>query len=175
MSHTINDTRKIIATTIFVIVILFIVGEKSYAQTNPEMPPRPLAVSVNQHLSFGTFSPGLSGGTVVITANGIRQSTGSVVLLSGTPFPHEAIFEVQQNPGYQIVISYASSINLIGSNGGTINLQIGPTDKGFSFTTQTGAPFWNPVRVGGTLTIGTIATNPAGNYNGQFDVTFIQQ
>lgn len=164
-----------ICFAILIIGLMGLFNTNAKAQTNPEMPPRPLAISVNQHLSFGTFAPGLSGGTISISPNGVRQATGSVVLLVGIPFPHAAIFEVQQNPGYLIAINLSSNVQLIGSNGGTITLQIGPTDKGNSFVTQTGAPFWNPVQVGGTLTIGTIASNPAGNYTGQFDVTFIQQ
>lgn len=167
--------KAIICNAFLILGLLGIFHSKVHAQTNPEMPPRPLAVSVNQHLSFGTFAPGLSGGTVSITSNGVRQSSGTVVLLVGFPFPHAAIFEVQQNPGYLIAINLSGNVILTGSNGGSLTLQIGPTDKGNSFITQSGAPFWNPVQVGGTLTIGTIASNPAGTYTGQFDVTFIQQ
>ena len=54
-----------------------------------EMPPSPISVTVNtsQDLSFGDFSQGSTGGTVNVSSNGVRNSTGEIILLNGTVTP----------------------------------------------------------------------------------------
>ncbi len=74
-----------------------------------------------------------------------------------------------------VSIMNGPNVTLTGSNGGTITLQIGAASTGASFVTTAIPPSRTQVRIGGTLTVGTPASNPSGNYTGTFSVTFIQQ
>ncbi len=143
-------------------------------QNMPFPPPNQLQVFAVQQLSFGSFFPGSSGGTVIVSPTGSRSSTGTVVLAGGAAY--QAIFEVRLIPGRLVQIQIGPSVQLLRiGGGGMMTMQIGPTDKGTSFVTTGGHPFRNPVGVGGTLTVGDIMANPAGSYEGSFSVTFIQE
>ena len=166
-------TKKTINCVIFgLIFTLFNVSAK--AQENP---PIPVQVQVNtaQFLNFGAFTTGTSGGTVIVDWNDIRTPTGDIILLSMGQPVSAALFDVTANPGTIIQIQPQSSINLTGTNGGSITLNIDSFSTGQTFITTAGLPFTNPVYVGGTLTVGNSSQSPPGQYNGSFTLTFIQQ
>ena len=139
-----------------------------------ENPPKPIAVRVStlQHLSFGAFIQSGTNGTVTVTPEGARTSTGNIILPNMSSIVTPALFEVTALPGTLITIVNGPDSQLSGSNGGTIMLRIGDSN--------TGSPFiangeHNEVFIGGTLTVGPLMANPAGAYSGIFQVTFIQQ
>lgn len=161
------------------LVLLFVLAQlpgvqKVCAQQTPFPPPNQMEVYGVQQLNFGSFTTGTSGGTVVISPEGFRSSTSTVILMGGNF--NQAIFEIKLIPGrlVQIILGPQVPLNRIGG-GGSMNMQVGPSDKGGSFVTSGGHPFFNPVKVGGTLYVGSTAANPAGAYEGQFSVTFIQE
>ena len=156
----------------FTILMLF--SQVSSAQNTPFPPPNQLQVFDMQALNFGSFSTGTSGGTVKISPQGFRTSTGSVILMGG--FSNQAIFEIKLIPGrlVQIMLGPQATLTRIGG-GGTMTMTLDATDRGSSFVTDGGHPFFNPVQVGGTLEVGPTAANPPGEYEGQFSVTFIQE
>jgi hypothetical protein len=174
IAYNLIGTKKTINYVIFgLIFTLFSVSAK--AQENP---PIPVQVQVNtaQFLNFGAFTTGISGGTVTVTSGSIRNPpTGDIVLLSMGQPVSAALFDVTANPGTIIQIQPQSSINLAGSNGGSITLNIDSYSTGQTFITTASPPFANPVYVGGTLTLGSSSANPPGQYNGSFTLTFIQQ
>jgi hypothetical protein len=138
-------------------------------------PPRPASVYTVQSMNFGAFSQGFSGGTVIIYANGSRSSTGDVYLLMlGFSF-NPAIFEVECNPGTLVTLTNGPNATLSGSNGGSMNLQIGDSYPASPFITSVAPPGRTQVRVGGILTVGNPGANPVGAYNGSFMVIFNQQ
>jgi hypothetical protein len=140
-----------------------------------EKPPRPIAVTVNtaQHLSFGSFIQSGANGTVTVDFNGSRTATGNVILPNISSIVTPALFIVDAEPGTLITIVNGSPATLSGSNGGTLTLEVGPSSTGNPFITR---GQYTDVFIGGTLTVGSIVgANPAGNYNGTFQVTFIQQ
>jgi hypothetical protein len=142
----------------------------------PFSPPNRLQVYLVQDLSFGSFFTGTSGGAVVITPEGNRTVSGTVIVLPcspGTP----AILEVRLTPNNMVHISFPSSATLRSTGGNETMTVTGFTsDKpGNSFVTARGRPFINPVRVGATLNAGNTANHPAGNYTGSFTVTFIEE
>jgi hypothetical protein len=147
----------------------------------PDLPPRQLTVNATQELHFGTFSlqsAGSSGGTVTVDWQGSRTSSGQIILLAEAPLHQAAVFEINLCQGRSVVITYSPSIVLIGSNGGSLTLNIGPTEKGpngTSFQVNTDCSFITQLRVGGTLIIGSNGANPAGTYSGSFSITFNQQ
>lgn len=133
-----------------------------------------LEVSLVQDLSFGSFFTGSSGGTVVITPEGNRTVTGTVIALPFSPGA-QAIFEVTLVPNRMVHIAFPSSVTLrrIGGSEGMTVTGFTSDKPGNSFVTKGGHPFINPVRVGATLNVHN--ADPAGNYTGCFTVTFIEE
>lgn len=134
-----------------------------------------VSVTTTQNLSFGAFAHGSAGGTVVINPDGSRSVTGDVISLNMgfTYFP--AIFEVEAPSGTVINIVNGPDVELTGSNGGTMTLQVGNADPASPFLSTVAPPGRNPVKIGATLHVGGPAANPPGAYSGSFTVTFIQE
>jgi hypothetical protein len=160
---------------IFIFLLLNAITASLSAQSTPFPPPREIRVFATQDLGFGEFYTGTTGGSVIISPTGSRSTTGTVVLAGG--FGQPAIFIVELLPGrlVNILISPQTAVLTRIGGGETMTMTIGPTDKGTSFVTSGGHPFHNPVQVGGTLHVGNISSNPAGEYTGTFHVTFIQE
>jgi len=140
-----------------------------------EQPPRPIQVKVNtlQHLSFGSFIQSGNYGTVTVDYNGTRTASGSIILPGMYSLVTPALFEITAIPGTLITINNGSDVNLSGSNGGTLKLTIGPSKTGSPFITTGETTL---VYIGGILVVkDLLSSNPAGIYNGTFNVTFIQQ
>lgn len=155
-------------------IISFLFPKPGNSQNMPFPPPGQMQVFTVQHMNFGSFFNGSGGGQVILSPEGFRTATGNILLAAGTYF--QAIFDVRLIPGrwVQIHLGSATTLELAGG-GGSMLLTIGPTDRGTGFVTTGGHPFRNPVKVGGTLTVGNTATNPPGNYSGSFFITFIQE
>ena len=138
-----------------------------------EKPPKPIAVEVStlQHLSFGTFIQAGDFGTITVTPQQARTSTGSVIIPNMSSIVTAALFEVTALPGTLITIVNGPASSL-GGNGGTVSLTIGDSSTGSPFIARDNL---TEVFIGGTLTVGPLSANPAGNYSGTFTVTFIQQ
>jgi Domain of unknown function (DUF4402) len=139
-----------------------------------EKPPKPITVAVDvyQYLEFGTVIQAGSYGTVYISKTGSRSVSGSVYEKSSTFTP--ALFFVTALPGTLITISSITSLGL--KNG----LNILPLSIDKNIDTSSGSQFicttgTTSVYVGGTLTVNSLITNPAGQYTGTFTITFIQQ
>jgi hypothetical protein len=147
----------------------------------PDLPPRQITVNATQELHFGTFSlqdAGSSGGTVTVDWQGSRTATGQIILLPNAPLYQAAIFEINLCQGRSVVITYSPTTVLNGSNGGSLTLNIGPTERGSngtSFQVDTDCSFITQLRVGGSLIVGSNGANPAGSYSGSFSITFNQQ
>ena len=159
-----------------VIMSLFFYGPLS-CSFGQEAPPRPITVYVNpaQGLNFGAFTQGVTGGTVIIYPTGVRSTTGDVLQLpSGIPFS-PAIFEVEANVGTVVSIINGPDVQLNGSNGGSMLLQLGGSSTGSPFITTIPPPARTEVRIGGTLFVGSQLANPGGEYSGTFMVTFVQE
>ena len=148
--------------------------------TQPSLPNRSVNVTATQAIYFGAFcleTAGSSGGTVQLDWQGNRSSTGQIVLLNSDMY-YPAIFEIQLCQGRNVIITYSPTTILNGSNGGSLTLNIGPTEKGgngASFEVNNDCNFVTRLRVGGTLIVGNNSANPGGNYTGSFSITFNQQ
>jgi len=147
----------------------------AYSVKAQEEPPRPMQVSTYQHLSFGAFINGNSGGTVTIEPGGSRSVTGDIIpVFLGAQY-HPAIFEVEANPGIVINILNGPDAVLSGSNGGSLVLHIGSSLPLSPFINTTKPPFRTQIMIGGTITVGNSLANPPGDYTGEFFITFIQE
>jgi len=170
-----NITIGFYQITVFVFFFIGGIFNDVFAQGSPFPPPREIRVFATQELSFGDFFTGSAGGSVIISPTGSRSAAGTVVLAGGLGQP--AIFIVELLPGrlVNIMISPQTATLTRIAGGETMTMSIGPTDKGTSFVTSAGHPFRTPVQIGGILHVGSIASNPAGEYTGTFNVTFIQE
>ncbi len=143
--------------------------------------PCSITADAAQPLNFGSFclkNSGSSGGTITVGWDGSRTSTGDVILINNGEIASPAIFEVSLCPGRDVTITYPPIAILNGGNGGSLILNIGPTEKGESGSTfrVSDAPgFLTQLRVGGTLNIGPNTSNLGGNYNVSFTIAFNQQ
>lgn len=157
---------------VFSIVTLFFISFSVHAQ---EDPPRPMQVTTFQNLSFGAFIQGNTGGQVVVDPIGSRSLTGDLipVFLGYQVYP--AIFEVEALPGSIITIINGPDVVLTGNHGGTLHLHLGASIPSSPFINTINPPFKTQIRIGGTLTVGTMLNNPSGDYIGYFSVTFVQQ
>lgn len=140
------------------------------------LPPRPIVVTVNnsQPLAFGAFSPGASGGSVIVNTNYTRSGSGTVVLFNlGYSFA-PAMLYVRGNRGTVVTVTLSPTV-LTGSNGGSMTLIPGPVLPASPFVITVPFQQTTEVLVGGRLNVGPIGSNPAGNYSGTFSITFNQQ
>lgn len=162
--------RKLIGP-FFLLAFLLIFHSQVKAQ---EKPPRPITVTVStaQHLRFGSFIQAGVHGTVTVTYDGFRTSTGSIILPNMSSIVSPALFIVDAEPGTHITILNGPTATLTGSNGGTITLELGNSNVQNSFVTNSQ---YTEVFIGGTLTIGSLMANPGGFYSGSFQVMFIQE
>ena len=165
-------------TEILLLLLSLFIVSAAKAQGFPENPPIPVKVEVRntRFLNFGSFTTGVSGGTVTVDQHGMRSATGDVFLLNlGSP-SISALFDVTANPGTLISITIPSNFKLQGDggNGGEIELEINSNliSPGQYFISTAIPPMTNEVEVGGTLHIGNEAQNPAGYYSGSFSLIF---
>jgi len=140
-----------------------------------EMPPRPVSVSFIRNLSFGAFSQGVGGGSVIIDPAGLRNSVGDIILVSLGYTYYPAIFQIEGNPGTVIHYLAGSAAVLTGNNGGTMTMNLGSTEPPTPFVLPYSGGGTLEVYLGGTLTVGNPLSNPPGDYSGSFVVMFIQE
>lgn len=178
MEAIVINKKQWIIKTLLVMVLGFI-SICSFAQIDPtdSIPGDPGALSVYtiQNMSFGAFSNGGTGGTVIISTNGTRSVTGNVVPLNlGTTY-FQAIFDIDAPIGSIVSILNGSDATLTGSNGGSMSMHISDSDPPSPFIIIVSQPTRTQVSIGGTLTVGSPVANPPGTYNGTFYITFNQE
>jgi hypothetical protein len=137
--------------------------------------PGGLTIYPVQNLSFGAFTIGASGGTVVISTSGVRSTTGTIVPLNMGSLYFPAIFDIDGPQGSIISIINGADATLTGSNGGSLSLHIGSSNPVSPFIITVAQPTRTQINIGGTLTVGNSAANPPGNYTGTFYITFNQE
>jgi hypothetical protein len=140
-----------------------------------EMPPRPVGLGIIQNLAFGAFSLGGTGGAVTITPYGSRIGTGGVILIGLGYAYFPAIFTLEGNPGTIMHPLNGPDAILYGSNGGTLTMHLGDSFPGDPIILNVAPPGQMQIFVGGTLLVGSAASNPPGYYTGSFSIMFIQE
>lgn len=131
-----------------------------------------LTATETAQLNFGRFSPGVAGGEVIISPDGLKSAQGSVMLSGGSSSPGQftitgapdATFSIQLPEGpvellhlgsnQTMTVNEWTSNPLAGNSSGTLN-------EGFEI-----------VSVGASLVVGSIENNPVGIYTGSFSLTF---
>lgn len=168
--------------THFKLVFLIILFSAGFICGQPILPQRTITVSATQNLSFGLFFDASgNGGTITVDWQGIRTNTGGIYPIPSSAVS-PAIFEIKLCQGRTVNIMYPESTTLTDSNGFSLRLDIGPTEKGASgaiFATENNCNFITLLRVGGTLHIPPNApfnsARPFDSFTGSFPIYFEQQ
>ena len=126
-------------------------------------------------ISFGTFYPGKMGGEVYMHPSGMRESTGSVILLPNKTTFMPAIFEIRAPSQTMIQVIYQTEVRLTGNEGGYLIFRPGPVDNGNPFITPPNSETGFLLTMGGVLELGPIDQNPSGNYSGSFHITLVNE
>jgi hypothetical protein len=158
--------------------LLFCVTRITYAQTPTDIiPGDPGGIYVYnlQNLSFGTFTLGKDGGSVIIDPNGLRSSTGDIVLFNLGEQHYSAVFEIEAPPGVVISVLKGQDVYLRGSNGGTALLKLGDSYPVTPFVSMIPPPGRTQINFGGTLIINESLNTVSGTYTGNFYITFNQE
>lgn len=143
-----------------------------------EKPPRPVTVKVStaQHLNFGTIIPiSEAGGSLEVYYDNSSIKSGDILQLRAYEC-RSALFIVDSEPGVLINIVYPDDSPQLSNGNNHLQLHLSTpyidNRPAFQFVTRSTTTY---VFIGGTLTVGSMVANPAGSYNGEFQVTFIQQ
>jgi hypothetical protein len=170
----------LLVSTLFMLFNSIVKGQDNA----PPLPQRTATATVTQNLSFGDIcvEPTSTGGNVTVDYTGSRSFTGDVYLLNlGYPV-EQAILEFHLCPGRSVKVLFNPLVQL--TNGSyhmnlAINrLRIGTTlitASGQSFFSNKGCNDTHYIEVGGTLTVGNLLSNPAGEYTGSFSITLAQE
>jgi hypothetical protein len=134
--------------------------------------------AVLQGLHFGTFTVQCPGNcnTLKVEWDGKRSCSGGIILLPAAPVAHPAEFEIWLPFGRNVVITYSQNAILTGKNGETLQLDLGPTDKGehpVLSSPGNDLTVTIPLKMGGTLHIPANAS--PGVYTGEFEVSLHQE
>jgi len=175
MSPLPTNIKQWIMKTLLVTALGFI-SIATFAQGDPTdtIPGDPGGITVYnvQNMSFGAFSHGNSGGSIIISNSGSRSVTGDVVPLNLGSLYFHSIFDIDAPFGSIVSIQNGSDATLTGSNGGSMSMSLGNSDPGSPFIVTVSQPTRTAVNIGGTLTVGTPVANPPGTYTGTFYITF---
>lgn len=130
-----------------------------------------LTAQENQPLSFGRFSPEATGGSIVISPDGIRQSTGEVIP-TGVGFGPASFFVTGQLQAQFEVILPTGPVYIF-REGGNESMAV------LDFTLDNESGIWvledgtRVVNLGATLEVGSMEQNPTGMYSGTYSIIFL--
>jgi len=121
---------------------------------------------------FGVFYPGYTGGSITLSEDGMRTSTGTVVILhQGIVGP--AVFEITTAASTMIQLNYENEIHLTSSTGASLLLVPGELSRGNPFISPPDAESGFMVTLGGTIEISGSTQNPPGEYSGTLQVSIV--
>lgn len=157
----------------YLVIFTLLLTIPAIAQEHPPKPITVISVANLDFLRFGTFIQNGTLGTIVVDPEGFRNVYSSCIDPHINSGVSAAQFEVTSLPGTLINLQFTpSTLDRIGGTITPLALD--------NFTSIPNSPFVTTgekmiVKVGGTLTVQSLAANPSGNYSGTFTVTFIQQ
>lgn len=152
------------------LVIIIFIGSPLWAQIKIN--------AADPGLAFGSFATGSTGGTVVVSPEGNRSVSGTIIKLANSPVS-AAVFEITVNGKAKgnILFNFPKSAQLtqLGGTGSMAITEFTSDVPGSIWDTTGGPPRNYTVNVGATLIVQNSMVNPPGDYIGTFTVTFINQ
>ena len=130
-----------------------------------------LSANEDEPLNFGRFTTGSSGGSVIISPDGLRAVRGTVMPAGGGFSPGR--FLVSGAPGASFTISLPDEETLLvhqqSGNTMQVNGWLSDPPPGDAANLADGS---RVVSIGATLNMGNMSENPVGIYSGTFVLTF---
>lgn len=166
----------IMVMTYFQFIQCYVYGQTSSTVTNIGIDAKVIApISASNtgstNLNFGTISRSSVAGTVIITADGQRSSTGGVSILTSSLFT-AAPFAVsgENSAGFNLTLPDNDDVKMT-RTGGTEEMEVTnfTHNSGLVLSSSGAATF----SVGATLNLD--ADQVAGDYTGSFNVTIAYQ
>jgi hypothetical protein len=122
--------------------------------------------------NFGAFYPGKFGGSIEINKDGLRSSTGSVILLNSESNASAAVFEIKCPSNTLIHLVINSRIELRGESGETIICELLIPEQPH-FVSPNNAETGFLYRVGAKLNIQDASFESTGRYFGRITVFIV--
>lgn len=130
-----------------------------------------LAANEDEALNFGRFTPGLNGGALTISPDGLRSVSGTVMPAGGAHSPGRFLilgaagssFTITLPPG-ETILRHSESDNTM-----VVSKWVSDPSPGDAANLADGS---RVVSIGATLEIGNMEENPVGIYSGNFLLTF---
>lgn len=153
------------------LVALFLAGQPLSAQTYGKYGE----FTVQGDLQFGGFYVNGNGGTITISTNGARTSTGSLIFLPNYPYRQAQYrYECTHWIGHTVNFkATATPLTRVGG-GGQMALTVKSDPSGWTWV----GPLtfrYTTIKIGGTLIVGPLSANPPGVYQGFIYITDIGQ
>ena len=131
-----------------------------------------LTATETSQLNFGKFSPDVHGGQVSVTPEGMRSTSGTVILGGGTA--RSGIFYITGTPDALFSIQLPNGPAVLSEKNSGKTMQVDnwvtyPQAGSGTGILVNGQQF---VYLGATLNVGSLIDNPAGMYSGAFSLTF---
>lgn len=133
----------------------------------------PFMVVETEQMGFGRFVSEMSGGTIRLSPQGDRVTTGTILLLSDQVVP--SVFLLNGSPGNLVTLNLPDSpIQLMHENGNqTLTVDQFTSDVPIGGRNLSQGDGRIEVKVGATLYVGNWASNPPGSYTGTYDAVFM--
>jgi hypothetical protein len=129
------------------------------------------AITEVRQLSFGQFTPLGGGGTIIITPQGNRTTTGSIILKESTV--SQNIFSISGSEKTNVSVILPENLIYLYHQNGVNSMYL---DSWTANIPQEGSTSVNQniiIKIGCTLNIASIEANPVGIYQGSYPLTFI--
>lgn len=172
--------------SLLVVVVLFLFPIQILAQSAPELGGQhdkeafDFATNVNQQVSinslaglcFGSFYPGNLGGSIQVTKQGVRTSTGTVIGLQSDLIPSAAIFEIKCPSNTMINVVVDGRIPLTNQSGNTLTCEPIEINQN-SIVSPNNAEAGFLFEIGAKLELNEASQAQSGEYTGQIHVMLI--
>ena len=130
-----------------------------------------LTAEENQPLSFGRFSPEATGGSLVVSPDGIRQAEGTVVPTGADHSPGRFRVTGQLKSQFEVILPEGPV--MLTREGGNETMLVR------NFTLDNDNEIWvledgtHQINLGATLEVGSLENNPTGMYSGTYSIIFL--
>ncbi len=130
------------------------------------------AATETSQLNFGKFSPGIQGGSLIVTPQSTLSVQGSVFKGAGTHNAASFLVTGDVDAAYSITLPQGPVIITNTTNAKTMQVVDWVSEPVAGMNTGMLQDGFQIVYVGATLKVGTLHDNPAGIYTGSYAVTF---
>ncbi len=163
--------KKLILICLGVFISYNVISQTITATTTAQVIAALTAMETSQ-LNFGKFSPETQGGLILLSPEGVLTKHGTVILVSGTHSSASFYISGEPNAAFSIILPSGPSVlkNTLNSKIMIVKEWKSIPSAGVGVGKLIGGSMI--IKVGATLNVGDINSNPVGIYTGLYDITF---